>query len=166
MEVLALRLKIRPFRPDDLKELTKFWREMQSNPIVSGDFSLATDENVAKWQQYVMKVHEEDENQVLVAEVDGKVVGYVFFENRAGTALETAYTWASVNDLYVHPAYRRKGIATKLMKHTFDYLKSIGVTHVRLYVMIDNHAAINLYRKFGFKDLQLRMQMHSAGETT
>jgi len=154
-----LRLKIRPFLPNELEQLTESWKEVQSNPIVAGDFSLSTDENVARRQRYIMKVHEEDENQILVAEVDRKIVGYIFFLKRAEFPLETTYTWAYVNELYVHPAYRRRGIATKLMKQAFDYLKSIGVTHVRLNVMMKNQAAINLYRKLGFEDLSLIMQL-------
>jgi len=154
-----LRLKIRLFQPEDLELLTEFWKEMTSDPIVSGDFYLCTNENVARRQKYIMKVYEEDQNQILVAEEDNEIVGYIVFLKRDEFPLETAYTWASINELYVQPAYRRRGIATKLIKQAFTYLSSIGVTHVRLNVTIENRAAINLYRKIGFKDLSLRMQL-------
>jgi len=154
-----LRLTIRPFRQGDLEQLTEFWRELQGDPIVAGDFSLVSEENVARWQKFVMKVHEEDEKQILVAEIAGKIVGYVSFLNRAEFPLETRYTWASINELYVHPDHRRKGIATELMKQAFKHLKSKGVTHVRLNVMTENHATIELYWKLGFKDRSLRMQI-------
>jgi len=154
-----LRLKIRPFRQGDLEQLTEFWRELQSDPVVAGDFCLLSEENVTRWQRYVMKVHEEDEEQILVAEIAGKIVGYVFFLSRAEFPLETRYTWASINELYVHPEHRRKGIATELMKQAFKHLKSMGVTYMRLNVMTENHAAIELYRKLGFRDHSLRMQI-------
>ena len=161
-----MRLKIRPFRQEDLGRLTEFWKELQSNPIVAGDFCLLSEENVARWQRYVMKVHEEDENQILVADIGGKIVGYVFFINRAEFPLETRYTWASINELYVHPEHRRKGIATNLMNQAFEHLRSIGVTHVRLNVMTENHAAIELYHRLGFRDYSLRMQIDLANPHT
>lgn len=158
MEVSVLNLKIRPFSPKDLEELTEFWKEMERDPTVSGNFCLPTDENVARWQRFVMKVHEEDENQVLVAQMGGKLIGYIFFLRRAEFPLVTEYSWASVNELFVHPDYRRRGIATELMKRAFDYLEAMGVTCVRLNVMKDNRAAIGLYRNLGFEEYSLKME--------
>lgn len=166
MEVFALRVHIRPFDPEDLEQVTRFWKEMWSDPVVAGDFCFPTEENVARWQRYIMKVHRNDRNQILVAKTNGKLVGYIFFLNRADFPLETRYAWAFVNGLYVRPAYRRKGIATELMKEAFDHLKSIGVAHVRLNVMISNRAATELYRKLGSRDYSLRMQAHLTDETT
>ena len=159
MAVLDLRLEICPFHPDDLEKVTEFRKEVQSNIVVAGDHALSTEENVARWQRYLMKVYEEDKNQILVAKVDGKLVGYVFFLKRAEFPLETSYTWANMNEIYVHPNYRRRGFGTKLVKKIFDYLKSIGVTHVKLNVMAGNRAAICFHRKLGFEDSSLRMRL-------
>lgn len=105
-----------------------------------------------------MRIHEEDKNQILVAQIDGRLVGYVFFERQAEFPLKTEYTWASVNELFVDPEYRRRGIATELMKRAFDYLETVGVTRVRLNVMMGNRAAIRLYCKLGFKEPSLKME--------
>lgn len=111
-----MRLKIRPFRPEDLEQLTRFCKAVESDPIVSGDSYLPTDENVTRWQKYVMTVLEEDENQILVAEINRKPMGYIFFLKQAKVPLEAKYTWGTIHELFVHPTYRKKGIATKLMQ--------------------------------------------------
>jgi ribosomal protein S18 acetylase RimI-like enzyme len=152
-------LKIRPFRRSDLEQLTNLWKELMSDPSATIRSVLITDENVLRWQRYVMKVHEEDENQILIAELDGKLVGYTLFQKQSEYPLTTSANWASINDLYVHPSYRREGIGTKIMKQALKHLKTKGITYVRINVNVENQAAINLYRKFGFKDHSLGMQL-------
>jgi len=92
-----------------MEPLNEFWREMASDPTVAGVSFLPTDENIARRQKFIMKVHEGGEHQVLVAEMDGKIVGYVFFLKREEFPLETTYAWASMNEIHVHPAYRKRG---------------------------------------------------------
>jgi len=58
-------MKIRLFRPEDLEQLIRFWKELQSNSIVAGNFCIPTEENVARWQRYVITIHEADKNQIL-----------------------------------------------------------------------------------------------------
>jgi len=147
-----LKLHIRPFRPEDLETLVVFWSEVENDPVVSGDLFSPTDENMSRWRRYVLSTHEEDENQVLVAEVDGRMIGFTIYRSQMRTPLEANIRCATINDLYVCPGFRRRGIATELMKKAFAYVKSKGATHVRLNVIKSNLPALNLYRKLGFGD--------------
>lgn len=151
--------KVRPFRRSDLEQLTSFWKELLSDSTAAVSPVLVTDENVSRWQRYVMKIHEEDENQFFVAEFDGRLVGYILFLKQSEYPLTTSASWASINELYVDLSYRRKGIGIKLMEQALKYLKTKGITYVRINVNVGNQAAINLYRKFGFKDHSLGMQL-------
>ena len=153
-----LNLRIRPFRPDDLNTLVVFWSEVENDPVISGDFFSPTDENMSRWRSYVLSVHEEDKNQVLVAEVDGRVIGFTIYMSQMRTPLEANIRCATINDLYVCPEFRRKGIATELMKRAFAYVKFKGATHVRLNVTKNNLPALNLYRKLGFGDYSIIMR--------
>ena len=151
--------KVRSFHRSDLEQLTNFWKELLSDSTAAINPVLITDENVSRWQEYVMKIHEEDENQFFVAEFDGRLVGYILFLKQSEFPLTTSASWASINELYVDPSFRRKGIGIKLMEQALKYLKTKGITHVRINVNAGNQAAINLYRKFGFKDHSLGMQL-------
>ena len=53
--------------------------------------------------------------------------------------------------LNVAPDYRKKGVATKLLLEVEGYLKQRGVNECRLEVREDNHAAIKLYHKLGYR---------------
>jgi ribosomal protein S18 acetylase RimI-like enzyme len=60
--------------------------------------------------------------------------------------------------MYVLPEFRRLGIASTLMDRVFEYVKSKGVSHVRLNVIASNTPAYNLYEKMGFVDYSITMR--------
>jgi len=79
----------------------------------------------------------------LVAELDGKIVGYII----AGVR------WLSVGHILaiaVDPAHRGKGVGSALMREVFRRLRQNGATQVRLEVRKSNIRAICFYRKLGF----------------
>jgi ribosomal protein S18 acetylase RimI-like enzyme len=60
-------------------------------------------------------------------------------------------------NLYVMPAYRRKGLARLLVKEFEKWLKSRKVRYVELSVYPGNNVAINAWSKMGFRPCMLDM---------
>ncbi|WP_345986237.1 ribosomal protein S18-alanine N-acetyltransferase [Sulfurimonas sp. HSL-1656] len=56
--------------------------------------------------------------------------------------------------LGIAPEYRGRGIASLLLEQMFTGLSRRGFAHMLLEVRCDNHAAIALYRRFGFETLK------------
>lgn len=56
-------------------------------------------------------------------------------------------------DLEVDQAYRRQGLATLLLAETFRQLQLHGVSCVEAQAMAHNHAALALYRRLGFVEI-------------
>jgi len=137
--------------------LTAFWKDMASDPIVSGQLYPPTEENVARWRDWVLKVHRGGGGQVVVAEVSGEVIGFVLARLRRDLSLQTPHTLATIYDLYVRPDWRQKGMGTALLKAALERLKARGATHVLVTAQVTNEAAIRLYRKLGFKDFRLTL---------
>ena len=152
MEVL-----VRPMRPEDLDALVEFWADMSNDPVVSGRIYPPTEENKRKWRSWVLKVHEEDERQVLVAESDGQVIGYILFRVRTDLPLSSPHRMATIYDLYVRPDFRHRGVATKLLAEALEAMKSRGVTLVTITALVANEPALRLYRKVGFRDFRLTL---------
>ncbi len=50
------------------------------------------------------------------------------------------------------PAYRGKGLGSRLMQATLDHARRFGLEKIELTVYTTNVAAIALYRKFGFHE--------------
>jgi len=79
----------------------------------------------------------------LVAEVEDKIVGYIFSRIEYGKV-------GHIITIAVDPEYRRMGIGERLMREVLNILKELGCQSVYLEVRISNEPAINLYKKLGF----------------
>jgi len=80
----------------------------------------------------------------LVAEVDGKVVGYLIGTLRWGAS-------GHIMAVGIYPEYRKKGVGTALMVQILDILRMRGARNARLEVRKSNTMAQLFYQKLGFK---------------
>ena len=133
-----LKLVVRKFSLSDLDRILEIERKSFRNP----------------WSIRLFKFFSKDSPRgFLVAEVDGKVVGYVI------AALEVKLDFRSLSivkyghilNLAVDEKYRRRGVASTLLQHILRNLRESGASKVYLEVRVSNLAAINLYSKFNFK---------------
>lgn len=84
----------------------------------------------------------------LVAEEDGKLIGYV--------GSQSVPPEADVMNLAVAPEWRKKGVGRALMTALIAQLHSRGITALFLEVRISNLPAQNLYRCLGFMEVGRR----------
>ncbi len=56
-----------------------------------------------------------------------------------------------IQAISVFSEYRGQSIASKLLKHSFEYAKKLNIPKVALIVEIQNEHALNIYKKLGFK---------------
>lgn len=84
--------------------------------------------------------------------------GYINQKNALSGYIHLANEWihkrrhiATLNELYILPEFRLKGIATELISHCLTLLKNIpDKEQVELHVNSGNQQAVNLYQKLGF----------------
>ena len=81
-----------------------------------------------------------------VAKVNGEIIAHVKYEKRHGIHKHIVH----VTSLIVSNKYRRRGIANKLMTFSMKQLPK-EIIIITLAVDSKNRAAINLYKKIGFK---------------
>ena len=82
-------------------------------------------------------------NLLYVAEVEGKIAGYVLVLVKRKNA--------KLYSIGVAKAYRNRKISHKLLKAVYKELESMGFETLLLEVRVDNEIAIALYEKEGFK---------------
>jgi ribosomal-protein-alanine N-acetyltransferase len=85
----------------------------------------------------------------LIAKVNNEISGFIIVQEE--TEEDTAY--GHIITLNVAPAFRRKGVAKKLLAEVESILKSRGIMQIRLEVRHNNQAAIKLYLHLGFKEM-------------
>lgn len=86
---------------------------------------------------------------VLVAELDGEVVGYVTV--RRPTTLASNSHVQQIQGLAVAPEHRRRGIGRVLVEAAVDEARRRGARKITLRVLGSNPDAMRLYRACGFE---------------
>jgi len=110
--------------------------------IATLDTTLRAPEDVRIWL-----LERGPRHPVIVAEVDGRVVGWASL-NRFNPRV--AYDHVADFSVYVDRACRRKGIGRHLLERLIDLARGIGFHKMVLATMVYNHAGIALYTRLGF----------------
>ena len=77
--------------------------------------------------------------------------------------VQTTGELADLHRIVVAPAYRRRGVAAKLITAALETVRHHGALAVMLEVAYDNDPAIRLYQKLGFEQLFARENYYGPG---
>ena len=135
-----MNIEIRPMLAGDLDSVHKLERLIFKDPW--SYFHLASE---ADGEQY---------KHPFILELDKKLVGYTF--------VWTIADEVHINNLAIHPAFRRKGLGLKLISFIFD--EFYEYKKYFLEVRKSNKAAISLYQKSGFEIIFTRVKYYADGE--
>lgn len=95
---------------------------------------------------------ESGRGHLLLAEVDGRVVGYAMVSVTGGQAtLATADRMAELETLSVAAGERGRGVGRALMDAAYDVMRELGISEVMLYVMDGNEGATRFYERLGME---------------
>ena len=133
-------VKVRAARADDYQDI----HELMSCPGVVRNTLQLPYVSIDKRRQ---RLEEPAPGQhLLVAEVNGKVVGNTGLGCRSDRLAHVGHLGMSVHD-----DYQDQGIGTALMEAALDLADNwLNLKRVELDVYVDNARAIHLYEKFGF----------------
>ncbi len=145
---------IREYRPEDVEEVEECIVELQDHERRI-DEKLADGRTIAKqYLQDMLARCDETDGKVFVAEVDGRLAGFVSVRARVlkRQLEEREYEYAYIADLVVLPQYRGRGLGRALLQRAEDYAVQQGATLLRIAVLAKNEVARNLYKQFGFEE--------------
>ena len=143
-----MSLKIRDIKIEDYKEISKI-RKM---PGVMENILSNKDEEDELIKEKIINM---GKNQYwYVAEEDGKVLGLGILMNHGNLRKKHV----GVITLMVNSDYQNKGIGSLLMDKLINLSESLNIIRLELCVFRDNYKAINLYKKFGFKEEGIKIK--------
>src|SRR5262245_34629464 len=96
---------------------------------------------------------------VLVAEVDGQVVGFAYMEYEPVLYAELATKVAWLHDIYVEADSRNTGAGRELIKAARNAAKEGGAEKVLLSVSLRNTNAQEFFERNGFRTTMLEMML-------
>ncbi len=137
-------MDIRKAKIDDLEALLDIYNYEIIHGTATFDLQPKTMDERKEW----LYEHNIDNHPLYVAEIDGKVAGYVSLSTYRP---KEAYNGTVELSIYIGHNYRNRGIASALMEFIIREAKNDPSIHVIISVITGgNNASIKLHEKFGF----------------
>lgn len=152
-------ITIRKATKADAEAIQTIYAPYVRETAVSFEYDVPSVEEMAKRIEEVQKTH-----PWIVAEEDGKIVGYAYAHAFYGRA---AYQWAVETSIYVDRQEKRKGIGGKLLEALEEALKQQGI--LNLYACIafiepeDEHLTQDSVRFHHHMGYQTVAHLHQCG---
>ena len=137
---------------DDVEQLRLLYQELEEDGVryqpehfVVGELS----------NEFFQSVFESADQDILVAEEDGKILGFshVMILEQKKVACLKPETLVYIQDLDVLESRRSQGIGTLLMEASKRYGKEHGVDFIRTQVFPQNIDGMRFYEKNGFREM-------------
>ena len=103
----------------------------------------------------------------LVAEENGKVVGYIMCRIEVGLGdlgLSGLKKKGHVVSVAVMPEHRKKGVGEALVSSAMDAMRTYNAKQCYLEVRVSNDPAVKLYKKLGFEATRTSQSYYADGE--
>jgi [ribosomal protein S18]-alanine N-acetyltransferase len=102
-------------------------------------------------EEAILRLNLHRSGYFIVSEWEGRVVGFAIGTSRAGHG--------HINRLAVHPLFHGRGVGTRLLAESINYLRHAQASYVTLNTQSDNWTSRRLYERFGFHFLNCDAQV-------
>lgn len=103
----------------------------------------------------------EPEGMMVLENDEREIVGFLWLQTVFDVYKDASY--GDLHYLHIAPGYRGIGLGSLLMEKADSYFRSKKAPECRLGTHVDNAVAIQLYRKFGFRNYRVIMVKASEG---
>jgi ribosomal protein S18 acetylase RimI-like enzyme len=142
----------------DLDENVRhLWISLAKEMFEIEPITMPSEANSNKWLDFVKDGLDKKRTLLLLAKAEKKIVGFVSATLPREPIFELAESFGIINELYVLPEFRRKGIGKKLLEECSNRIRAEGFKIVRLSVLPKDENAIRLYQKSGFRTFMYSM---------
>ena len=143
-----MSLRIRDIKIEDYKEIGKIRK-------IPGVIENILSNKYEEEELIKEKIINRGKNQYwYVAEENGKVIGLGILMNHGNLRKKHV----GVITLMVNSDNQNKGVGSLLMDKLINLSESLNIIRLELCVFRDNYKAINLYKKFGFKEEGIKVK--------
>jgi len=130
-------MKIRPLKKEDL------------DAIVEIDEKVLGENRRNYWKRKLELMDNKSSQVSLVAEVEGKVVGFILGDV-SGWEFGVPDTIGWIDTIGIDPVYQKKGLATALAQELVKKLKTVGVRTIYTLVSWNDWNLLQFFHAMGF----------------
>ncbi len=159
-----MAVKIRNATAKDVPTLTRLWHGLMNHHMSLAKtkeqkelYELREDAE-GRWIGWLTGYLQSDDGLVLVAEDNGKVVGYSMNFVKPNIPIYVVDKLGHFSDLYIEPEYRGKGIGREFFERVMAWLKKKKIRYASIGAQSVNPDAQEIYRKWGNKEFYLELR--------
>ena len=146
---------IRPGRREDAAEAARLWMQSAEEHTAHDPVYATAPDAEKTMRRFLADLARNSYAFVFVATVGDRTVGFVSGELREGSPTFLPKTWASVDDVFVGPDHRNRGIGRALIASVEEWARQKGASGVSLQVAAANGRGRKFYEELGFREISV-----------
>lgn len=152
MNQASVGIRIRAAQCDDAAAIDRLIRHLDEFHATARPDLFRVPSGAPRGEDFLEKVLEDPDQQILVAVRRNQVVGYVHILTKTteATELRVERRFSEIDTISVHPTAQGRGIGRKLIEAALDWTASRQVFDCQIAVHDFNVTARALYEKLGF----------------
>jgi ribosomal protein S18 acetylase RimI-like enzyme len=157
----AAGVVIRPVEPKDKAAIAQLWQALVEYHVqIDARQPKPVPGAARRYASRLIEQRDDPYTRTFVAQVDGRVVGYVLgaVVDLHADLFEQADS-GFIADIFVDPGYRRHGIGRRLVEAINAWFQVQGVRYTELQVAAANGAGIAFWESVGGQPVMVRMQV-------
>lgn len=127
----------------DLTQIVEIYNATVASRQVTADTEPVSLESRVGW----FGDHQPGSRPLWVVEIDGRIAAWLSFSSFYG---RPAYARTAELSLYVHGAFRRRGLGSYLLQQALAHAPSIKVDTLLGFIFAHNEPSLRLFEAFGF----------------
>ncbi len=146
---------IRPGHREDAADAARLWMQ-SAREHTAHDRIYATAPGAERvMRRFLADLTASSHSFLFVAELDGRTAGFISGELREGSPTFRQKTWASVDDVFVEPEHRNRGMGRALLESVEAWAKERNADGISLQVAAANERGRKFYEDLGFREVSV-----------
>lgn len=150
---------IRPGRREDAADAARLWVRSAEEHASYDPVYTVSSEAERTMRRFLADLTSSSHTFLFLATsdegLDEEIIGFISGELREGSPTFHPKTWASVDDVYVTPEYRSRGIGKAFIERVKDWSREKGASGVSLQVAAANERGRSFYQDLGFREVSV-----------
>lgn len=153
-----MSVNIRKLEDEDIDGISELWQEFAKQREELTQTPILNDDAADYFFGYATGLLHRRDTLTLVAEVGGKLVGYLIATKQRKPPIYKHTRVAYLSDAYVKDSHRKKGILKRFVEELNEWSKREGITAIDVMLFKNNQMAQDIYHAMGFDPYRVVMR--------
>jgi ribosomal protein S18 acetylase RimI-like enzyme len=153
--VVSINFTIRAGRREDAADAARLWMQSAEEHTAHDRVYETSPDAEKTMRRFLADVANSSYSFLFVAVTEERTVGFISGELRQGSPTFLPKTWASVDDVFVEPGHRSRGMGHALLQSVKVWAQERDADGISLQVAAANARGRKFYDDLGFREISV-----------